>query len=53
MLMQDFIPFPSETRYIGYIRANYLALFPKLVTQSQYNRRARNLRLVVEKLRQS
>ncbi len=52
MLMQDFIPYPSETQYIGYIRANYLALFPKLVTQSQFNRRARNLRLLVEKLRQ-
>lgn len=52
MLMQDFIPYPSETQYIGYIRANYLALFPKLVSQSQFNRRTRNLRLLVEKLRQ-
>ena len=31
MLAQDFIPYPSETQYIGFIRANYLALFPKLV----------------------
>jgi hypothetical protein len=53
MLMQDFIPYPSETQYMGYIHANYLALFPKLVSQSQFNRRARNLRLLVEKLRQS
>lgn len=52
MLMQDFIPYSSETQYIGYIRANYLALFPKLISQSQFNRRARNLRLLVEKLRQ-
>ncbi len=52
MLMQDFIPYPSETQYIGYIRANYLALFPRLISQSQFNRRARNLRLLVEKLRQ-
>lgn len=51
MLMHEFIPFPSETQYLGFIRANYLALFPKLVDQSQYNRRARSLRLLVEQLR--
>jgi hypothetical protein len=51
MLAQDFIPYPSETQYIGFIRANYLALFPKLVDQSQFNRRARALRLLVEQLR--
>ncbi len=51
MLVQEFIPFPSETQYVGFIRANYLALFPKLVDQSQYNRRARSLRLLVEELR--
>lgn len=51
MLAQDFIPFPGENQYIGYVRANYLALFPKLVTQSQYNRRTRSLRLLVEALR--
>jgi hypothetical protein len=53
MLAQDFIPYPSETQYIGYIRANYLDLFPRLVDQSQFNRRARNLRLLVEQLRRS
>jgi len=52
MLVQDFIPYPGENQYIGYIRANYLDLFPKLLTQSQYNRRARNLRLLVEAFRQ-
>jgi hypothetical protein len=51
MLAQEFIPFPSETQFLGYIRANYLPLFPKLVDQSQYNRRARALRLLVEQLR--
>jgi len=51
MLAQEFIPFPSETQYVGFIRANYLDLFPKLVDQSQYNRRARSLRLLVEQLR--
>src|SRR5579859_4560640 len=51
MLAQDFIPYPGETHYVGYIRANYGREFPKLVDQSQYNRRARNLRYVVEMLR--
>jgi hypothetical protein len=51
MLAQEFIPFPSETQYIGFIRANYLSLFPKLVDQSQFNRRSRALRLLVEQLR--
>jgi len=51
MLAQEFISYPSETQYIGYIRANHLALFPRLVDQSQFNRRARALRLLVEQLR--
>jgi len=51
MVAQDFIPYPGETQYVGYIRANYQAEFPKLVDQSQYNRRARNLRYLVEMLR--
>jgi Transposase DDE domain len=51
MLAQDFIPYPGETQYVGYIRANYGREFPKLVDQSQYNRRARNLRYLVEMLR--
>ena len=52
MLAQDYIPYPGENQYIGYIRANYPDLFPDLLTQSQYNRRARNLRLLVERMRQ-
>ena len=51
MLAQDFIPYPGENQYVGYIKANYLELFPKLITQSQFNRRARNLRLLVEAMR--
>lgn len=53
MLAQDFIPYPSETQYVEFMRANFHDLFPKLVDQSQFNRRARSLRLLVEKLRQS
>jgi hypothetical protein len=52
-LAMDFIPFPSETQFLGFIRANYLALFPKLLDQSQFNRRVRALRLLVEELRRS
>jgi hypothetical protein len=51
LLAQDFIPYPGETQYVGYRRANYRREFPKLVDQSQYNRRARNLRYLVEMLR--
>ena len=51
LLAQDFLPFPGETQFLGYIRANYLGLFPRLVTQGQFNRRARHLRLLVEELR--
>ncbi len=51
MLAQDYIPYPGEHQYIGYLRANYPDLFPDLLTQSQYNRRARNLRLLVEEMR--
>lgn len=53
VLAMEFIPFPSETQFLGFIRANYLEMFPKLLDQSQFNRRARNLRLLVEELRRS
>jgi hypothetical protein len=53
LLAMDFIPFPSETQFLGFIRANYLALFPRLIDQSQFNRRARALRLLVEELRRT
>ncbi len=51
VLAMDFIPFPGETQFLGFMRANYLALFPKLLSQSQFNRRARGLRLLIEELR--
>ena len=51
MLAQDFIPYPGENQYIGYLKTNYSGLFPDLITQSQFNRRARNLRLLVEEMR--
>ncbi len=51
MLAQDYIPYPGENQFIGYMQANYPDLFPDLITQSQFNRRARNLRLLVEEMR--
>jgi hypothetical protein len=51
MLAEDFIPYPGEQQFVGYMRANHLELFPNLVDQSQFNRRARSLRHVVEALR--
>jgi len=51
VLAQDYITYPSETQYISFIHANYLDLFPKLIDQSQFNRRARNLHLLIEELR--
>lgn len=51
MIAEDFIPYPAETQYVGYLRANYGALFPRLLDQSQFNRRARSLRHLVEAVR--
>lgn len=53
MLAEDYIPYPGETQYLGYIRANHGDLFPKLVDQSQFNRRARQMRNLMEAMRQS
>jgi len=53
ILAMDFIPYPGETQFLAYIRANHLGLFPDLIDQSQFNRRARRLRLLIEELRRS
>jgi len=47
MLVHEDIPYPSESQYLGFIRANDLAMFPKLLDQNQYNRRPRVLRGLV------
>jgi hypothetical protein len=53
MLAIDFFEFTSERRYHAFIAANYRALFPHLLDQSQYNRRARSLRYMLNELRQA
>lgn len=52
MIAMDFIPFPSERQFVAYIRANHLDLFPNLVEQSQFNRRARAVAPLLEQFRQ-
>ena len=51
LLLMDFLPFPGETQFLGFVRANHLSLFPHLLSQSQFNRRARQLWPWVEALR--
>ena len=53
MIAEDFIPYPAESQYVEYIRANHLALFPNLLSQSQFNRRVRHLARAVEMMRRS
>ena len=52
LLAMDFIPFPSEWQFVEYVRANYLTLFPKLLEQSQFNRRARAIAPLLEEFHQ-
>lgn len=51
MVAEDYMPYPGETQYLGYIRANHLDMFPDLLDQSQFNRRARSLCQMVEAMR--
>lgn len=51
LLAMDYFPFPGEEQFLGFMRANYLSLFPHLVDQSQFNRRARRLEGMIEELR--
>ncbi|HEY9769114.1 MAG TPA: IS982 family transposase [Coleofasciculaceae cyanobacterium] len=50
-LVMDYLPFPGETQFIGFIRANYGHWFPQLLDQSQFNRRLRKLGRMLEMLR--
>lgn len=38
-LIMDYVPFPGETQFLGFIRGNYREWFPNLLDQSQFNRR--------------
>lgn len=53
VLARDFVPFPSEGQFLAFMRSNYLPLFPRLLERSQFNRRARGLRWLIERFRRS
>lgn len=53
LLVMDYLPFPGETQFLGFIRGNYKEWFPNLLDQSQFNRRLRKLDGMLEKLRRS
>ena len=50
-LMMDYLPFPGESQFIGFMRANYGKWFPNLLERSQFNRRLRKLGGNLELLR--
>lgn len=52
-LIMDYLPFPGETQFIGFIRANYGRWFPQLLDRSQFNRRLRKLGAMLEMLRRT
>jgi hypothetical protein len=52
MLASEMLGFDGERRYLAFMRANYAHLFPRLLQQSEFNRRARSAAPLLEKLRQ-
>ena len=51
VLMMDFLPYPSERQFLAFTRANYLYLFPDLLSQGQFNVRVRLIRRHIDALR--
>lgn len=52
IILMDFLPFPGENQFLGFMRANFSHLFPKWIGQSQFNRRTRKLSPLIEQFRQ-
>src|SRR5262245_42574403 len=50
-IAQHFLGFTSERAWLRCVRQNYLALFPKLVSQSEFNPRARSLCWLINRWR--
>ncbi len=50
-LAQHWLGVPDEREFLRLVRNNYLPLFPRLVAQSQFNRRARSLCWLLNALR--
>jgi hypothetical protein len=53
VLAQHWCGFAKERDWLRFVRHNYLALFPRLLSQSEFNRRARNLCWLLNRLRYS
>jgi hypothetical protein len=51
MIAQHWCGFQKEANWLRFIQNNYWALFPRLLDQSQFNRRARNLCWLLNRLR--
>jgi len=51
MILKEFLQFKSERKFLGFMHSNHSDMFPDIVDQSQYNRRSRTLRLILNKLR--
>ena len=51
VILKEFLQLKSERKFLGFMHGNYLEMFPDIVDQSQFNRRSRTLRLIVDKLR--
>jgi DDE family transposase len=52
-LAQHWMGVADEREWLRYMRNNYLCLFPRLVSQSQFNRRARCLCWLMNRMRRS
>ena len=53
MVASELLCFDAEGRYLAFMRANYGHLFPYILSQSEYNRRAREAAPRLEGLRQA
>ena len=51
-LAQHWLGVPDEREFLRRVRSDWLPLFPRLVSQSQFNRRARNLCWLMHRMRQ-
>lgn len=51
MIAQHWCGFQKEATFLRFLKNNYQALFPRLLDQSQFNRRARNLCWLLNALR--
>jgi len=49
---QHWLGMDEEREFLRFVRNNHLPLFPRLVAQSQFNRRARSLCWLIQRMRQ-